>query len=329
MKKKCGIVETAERLTRDFLIRRGVASVLAGVSGGADSTALLLMLRASGVRTEAIHCNFHLRGSESMRDERRVGKLCGDLGVTLHTVDFDVDAYRRLHPGSSLEMACRDLRYEVFENLRRELRLDRIAVAHNADDNAETLLLNLFRGSGITGLRGMLPDTGSVIRPLLGMSRSDIEQYLELKGEKFVTDSSNLQSDFRRNFIRNELMPMIRQRWAGVDKAFSKTLENLRSEENVISEAEQRWIPTDNFLSLELISQAPDKFWIIYRFASRYGATRDVALEILDVYNKKAGSQLIVGKSWKAGNGKLLFRMKGLEYIGLKEGDNAENAKKE
>lgn len=315
MKEKQGIVERFERTVADSLKVAGVNSLLVGVSGGADSTALLLALCACDVRLKAIHCNFHLRGEESLRDAACVEDLCRRLNVELTRVDFDVDAYRSLHPGISLEMACRDLRYAEFDKIISADGIDRIAVAHNADDNAETLMLNLFRGSGLTGLRGMLPDTGRVIRPLLSISRREIECYLEEKGEKFVTDSSNLKSDFRRNFIRNELMPMIRERWKGVDKAFSTTLENLRSEQNVIKEAEQRWIPQEPFLPLTLIARAPDQFWIIYRFASRYGATRDVALEIFDVYRKKAGSQLIVGKSWKAGVGKLTFRMKGLQYI--------------
>ena len=160
----------------------------------------------------------------------------------------------------------------------------------------------------------MVEDNGVVIRPLLTFSRKEIETYLTENGVDYVTDSSNLTSDYRRNYIRNELLPAIEQRWKGARKAISTTIANLQSEEQILKWAEDELLPADDFLSLQTIADSPDPFWIIYRFASRYGATRDVALEITDVYEKKAGSQTIVGKSWKAGEGRLIFIMKGLKY---------------
>lgn len=320
MKKRKNTIKTRiETETARFMKSHGVDDVVVGVSGGADSTALLLALVATGVRVHPLHCNFHLRGEESMRDQRAVEKLCSSLELPLRVVDFDVDGYRAQHPGTSVEMACRDLRYDVFDEEVLQTGAQRVAVAHNADDNAETLLLNLFRGSGVTGLRGMLPDTGRVVRPLLSVSRSEIEAYLEENKVEYVVDSSNLSSDYRRNFIRNEIFTLIEREWKGVKGAMRTTLENLRSEEQMLGWCESVLLDTledPDFLPMQNIFDAPDRFWLISKFAFRHGATRDVAVEILDVFEKKGGTQLIVGKSWKAANGRLRFEMKGLRYCG-------------
>lgn len=298
---------------RKALLANDVSRLIVGVSGGADSCALLHILSEMRVDVIAVHCNFHLRGEESMRDQHHVEALCARLNVPLKIVDFDVDALSS-KPGISVEMACRELRYNYFRKLLNETGYDRIAVAHNADDNIETLFLNLFRGSGVKGLKGMITDNGTVIRPLLSFSRKDIEEYLMDNEVSYVTDSSNLSSDYRRNYIRNELLPAIEEKWKGVRKAITTTIDNLQSEEKILNWAEVELVPEGDFLPLKTIADAPDPFWIIYRFASRYGATRDVCVEITDVYEKKAGSQTIVGKSWKAGDGRLKFLMKGLKY---------------
>lgn len=184
--------------------------VLVGVSGGADSVALLLLLRRLGFDTEAAHCNFRLRGTESDRDERFVRDLAARLGVPLHVRGFDTraEAARR---GVSVEMAARELRYGLFEQLRRATKSAATAVAHHRDDNAETLLLNLLRGAGLRGLRAMRPRNGSVVRPLLCLAREEIADYLAAQGEAFVTDSTNLVADVQRNKIRLEVMPLLRQ----------------------------------------------------------------------------------------------------------------------
>lgn len=314
MKRKVDISSIIEKKVSCALRRAGVSRVIAGISGGADSTALLLALKYAGTDVVAIHCNFHLRGEESMRDQKAVDELCRKYNIPLRIVDFDVDEYRNSRKGMSVEMACRELRYEKFHEIMNEISADRIAIAHNSDDNVETLLINLFRGSGVTGLRAMLPDTGILLRPLLDVSREDIEKYLQEKGEAFVVDSTNLESDYRRNFLRNDIIPLLEGRWKGVRKTISTSIENLRGEERVLKWAEKELLPDGNFLPMQSIFDAPDRFWLIYRFASRYGATRDIALEILDVFEKKGGKQTIVGKSWKSGQGKLFFTMKGLAF---------------
>ena len=137
--------------------------VLVALSGGADSVALLLVLLQAGFHCEAAHCNFHLRGKESDRDEKFVRDLCRSRSIRLHTKDFDTMAYAR-KKGISIEMAARELRYGYFEELRTDWRFDKIAVAHHRDDNVETLLLHLVRGTGLKGLTGMRYRNGYVIR---------------------------------------------------------------------------------------------------------------------------------------------------------------------
>lgn len=208
---------------------RQAATVIVGLSGGADSVALLAALRTLGYRCIAAHCNFHLRGEESDRDSAHAESIARQLDVEFRLINFDVREHisQQSRP-TSVEMACRELRYAWFEQLRKETGAEAIAIAHNSNDNAETLLLNLFRGTGISGLRGMLPKNDrSVIRPMLHCSRREIESFLAEQQLGYVTDSTNLESIYRRNAIRNEILPKIKEHFPMADKAISETLDNL------------------------------------------------------------------------------------------------------
>lgn len=233
-----------EKVVSDATKKAHIGKIIVALSGGADSVTLLKSLTSvRGLQIFAAHCNFHLRGEESMRDQYFVERLCSDLAVRLLVQDFDVSEYQRLHPSASLEMACRELRYDWFRQLLSEYSYDRIATGHNADDNIETLFLNLLRGSGTTGLRGMITDTGSIFRPLLTVHRNEIEDYLKVKKLTFITDSSNLTSDFRRNFLRNDIIPQLRQRWPGLNKALDRSLKLLKAENDVIEKAVTDLLP--------------------------------------------------------------------------------------
>ncbi len=183
---------------------------IVALSGGADSVALLRLLLEAGAQVVALHCNFHLRGEESDRDERFVSALCQGLGVELHVRHFDTKAYAS-EKGISLEMAARELRYEWFEQMREELGCEDIAVAHHQDDQAETVLLNLLRGTGLRGLAGMRQRNGHIIRPLLGFSKQDILAYLRSLRQDFEVDSTNLEREAQRNKIRLDVMPLLRE----------------------------------------------------------------------------------------------------------------------
>ena len=183
--------------------------VLVALSGGADSVALLRLLCAQGSNVEALHCNFHLRGEESDRDEAFVTQLCKKLDVPLHVKHFKTLEYAR-ERGISIEMAARELRYQWFEEMRQQQHADYIAVAHHQDDQAETLLLNLIRGTGLRGLAAMSPCNGHIIRPLLDMSKKEILQYLADIHQDYVTDSTNLERDALRNRLRIDIIPLLR-----------------------------------------------------------------------------------------------------------------------
>ena len=182
--------------------------VLVALSGGADSVALLRVLYSLGYSCEGAHCNFHLRGEESNRDETFVRNLCKQFAVPLHVIHFETEAYAKEHH-LSIEMAARSLRYEWFEKLRKERNASVIAVAHHRDDSVETFLLNLIRGTGIDGLKGIAYKNGCVVRPLLQESRESIICYLDAIGQDYVTDSTNLQDEYMRNKIRLNLLPLM------------------------------------------------------------------------------------------------------------------------
>ncbi len=180
------------------------APVLVALSGGADSVVLLHLLLQLGYTCEAAHCNFHLRGEESNRDEQFVTQLCATLHVPLHLQHFQTQSYAAEHR-LSIEMAARELRYTWFEALRKERQCQAIAVAHHQNDQAETLLLHLQRGTGLRGLEGMHPRNGQVVRPLLCTTREAIEDYCRLHRLAYVTDSTNADTTYQRNAIRAHL----------------------------------------------------------------------------------------------------------------------------
>ena len=184
--------------------------VLIGLSGGADSTALLDILRNLGYTCIAVHCNFKLRGDESIRDYEFAKMIALSYNIKFKSVDFDTVEYAKKF-GISIEMACRELRYKWFDNIMSELGAQAIAVAHHKDDSIETFFLNLSRGTGITGLTGIKAINGKVVRPLLNISREEIEQYLKLKKIEYITDSTNKQDIYKRNKIRLNVMPLLKQ----------------------------------------------------------------------------------------------------------------------
>ncbi|MDE6557101.1 MAG: tRNA lysidine(34) synthetase TilS [Duncaniella sp.] len=215
-----------EAALSDCGLERG-SRVMVGLSGGADSVALLLALLRADYDVVASHCNFHLRGEESDRDMRYCEDLCRRLGVTLSVKHFDVGT-RREATGESVEMACRSLRYGWWKQLLGETGAEAVAVGHHFEDNVETFFLNLLRGSGIAGLKGMLPRNGRVVRPMLRVKRQEIEAYLAQRGETWVEDSTNNESDYRRNRIRNDLLPFMENLFPGAMEAVGSSVGHLR-----------------------------------------------------------------------------------------------------
>lgn len=207
---------------------------IVGLSGGADSVALLFILKELGYYIEAAHCNFHLRGKESQRDEEYCINLCREQGVKLHLTSFQTAEYAESHK-VSIEMAARTLRYNYFETLRQDIGADAVCVAHHRDDSVETVLLNLVRGTGLRGLMGIRSRNKHIIRPLLACSKADIEAYLAVKGQAFVTDSSNLVADVKRNKLRLEVVPTLKEINPSFDETIMKMSENIGEAEKIIN----------------------------------------------------------------------------------------------
>ncbi len=206
---------------------------LVALSGGADSVALLTILVEQGYAVHAVHCNFHLRGEESDRDERFCVDLCQRMGIELHRAHFDTMVYAGLHQ-VSIEMAARELRYDYFEQLRKDIGAAGICVAHHRDDSVETVLLNLVRGTGLRGLTGIQPRQGFVLRPLLEVSREEIENFLRDRHQDFVVDSTNLVCDVQRNKIRLQLIPLLKELNPGVVDNIVRTADNLTEAQAVL-----------------------------------------------------------------------------------------------
>lgn len=266
----------------------GSHTIVAGLSGGADSVALLVALKSCGYKCVAAHCNFHLRGEESMRDATHSRQVAARLGIEFRHIDFNVALYMEQNRNTSTEMACRDLRYGWFENLRRELGASAVAVGHNSDDNAETLLLNLTRGTGLTGLRGMLPfrNQGKILRPMLGVSRAEIENYLRLKGFSHITDSTNLECDYRRNRMRHIALPALQQAAPGAMTGIASTMKILAETElffrQAVEEKKKRYFTSPDTIDLvALKANEPSAQLLIYEWFASEGLTASQASDII------------------------------------------------
>lgn len=202
--------------------------ILVGVSGGADSVALLLILKELGYQIQALHCNFHLRGEESDRDERFVSELCRENNIPLLIKHFNTEEYAARN-NVSIEMAARDLRYDWFHDILTANNAQSIAVAHHKNDQAETLLLNLIRGTGIRGLAGMYPIRNQIARPLLCVTRDEILAYLNKIKQNFVTDSTNLEREATRNKVRLDILPLLAEINPNIVNTLSDTCSILMS----------------------------------------------------------------------------------------------------
>ncbi len=200
-----------DSLTEQRLVVPGIRIVLA-VSGGVDSMAMMHLFHALGeswkLRLSVLHVNHHLRGAESDGDERFVREAAASLGLPVEVAHLDVASHQTIH-GLSKQEAARDLRYQAFETARTGSGADAVATAHQADDNAETVLLNALRGSGIRGLSGipLRREQGSVIRPLLWATKSEILEYAQAHAIRFREDSSNSSLAYTRNALRHVVLP--------------------------------------------------------------------------------------------------------------------------
>lgn len=229
--------KAAALIAQENMLPEG-ARVCAALSGGADSTALLLALLELGYPVSAFHLNHCLRGAESYRDEAFARALCQRLHVPLDVQRADVSGYASAHRLGT-EEAARTLRYRTLSQALGRLGCTHAATAHTADDNLETMLFHLVRGTGAKGLSGIPPVRGSIVRPLLSCTRAEVESYLAARGEAYVTDSTNLSADYTRNRIRHEVIPVLRSVNPDAAGAAARLAGLLRTDEAYLDAAAQ------------------------------------------------------------------------------------------
>ena len=264
---------------------------LVALSGGADSVALLLWMQEAGYRIHAAHCNFHLRGEESDRDEAFCQALCERLDIPLHLAHFDTHEYAALHQ-VSIEMAARELRYRWFGQLCRDVGAAAVCVAHHRDDSVETVLMNLLRATGLRGLTGIQPrselefnggENGKllVLRPLLGVSRAEVEEFLTTRNQDYVTYSTNLEADVLRNRLRLQVLPLLAELNPAVKENIVRTAENLSAAQALLDSVTERYKDSSE-LVLNTLGEGVSREYIVFEWLKHYGFNGSQARQILD-----------------------------------------------
>ena len=251
---------------------------IVALSGGADSVALLLLLDEMGYKVHAAHCNFHLRGAESDRDEAFCEQLCRDKNIPFHRAHFDTREYAELHK-VSIEMAARELRYHWFEQLRDDIGATGICVAHHRDDSVETVILNMARGTGVHGLAGIRPRNGYILRPLLCVSRAEIEDFLAQRGQKYVTDSTNLEDEATRNKVRHHIIPELQQLNSKALENIQRMTERMAAVEALLDDYKQKSVRVE---AGRMIIRKTDVLsdYLLYELLADYGFNSVQAVQI-------------------------------------------------
>ncbi|MBR3492467.1 MAG: tRNA lysidine(34) synthetase TilS [Bacteroidales bacterium] len=292
-------------INRYHLIAEGEKVILA-LSGGIDSMVLADLLLKVKVEFVAAHCNFHLRGEESDGDEKFVRDYAKRNGIQCFVKHFETEKYAA-EQGVSIEMAARDLRYAWFEELRQQLGYNKIAVAHHADDQAETFFINLLRGAGLRGLKGMLPQNGVIIRPLLWASREQIRQYAVENQIVWREDHTNAESVYLRNKIRNQLLPVFDELQPEARQGLYKSLEHLSAENElyrsllkeklsqiVEREGEIQRLPYSKIIKAEVpepVEGPVYSFQLLFEWLRQFGFNTDQCHFIYDAIGTGVGNQ--------------------------------------
>ncbi len=271
--------------------------ILLAISGGVDSMVLCDLFQKSGYKFVVAHCNFHLRGEESNRDEEFVVNYCNKQNLKLHIKDFDTYGYMNDN-GMSLEMAARELRYDWFYELLKENNYAYIATGHHADDSIETFFINLLRGTGIAGLHGILQKVNRVIHPLLFTNRAAITKYQKLNNLEFVEDSTNATVQYTRNKIRHELIPLFKEISPNFQKTILKEIEIFKETEEVfrtlINKAKKEIIEIENnIIKIPIAKIKTLKPINIYLFEllSEYNFNQSTINCIKDALDETSGKQ--------------------------------------
>lgn len=268
--------------------------IIATVSGGSDSMALCYVLQNLHVDFVIAHCNFHLRGAESDEDARFVAQWAKDNHIPCFVKDFDMPAL--LANGGNLQDLCRVLRYEWFETLRKELNFDVVATAHHKNDVAETVLMNLMKGTGIAGLHGILPQNGSIIRPLLTLTKVDLLELLAEQKATWREDSSNNTDKYTRNKIRHHLLPSMQEILPQAIDGIAQTSDRMKDIEAMVMPLlikqknkllEQRG--RDYYISLNKLKLQPGYKTILFEIVKDFGFSSSQMTDLIALLDAATG----------------------------------------
>ena len=242
-------------------------------SGGCDSIVLAHLFQQTNIQIVLAHCNFQLRGDEANEDEKFVNQFAKLLQVPFHVIHFETEKFANENK-LSIQQAARQLRYEWFEQLRKELNFNYIATAHHLNDSIETVFINLIRGTGIAGLTGIAKHNKKIIRPLLFANRNEIENYAAENNLKFRTDSSNLTDDYLRNKIRHHLLPLLNE----MNPTFEKTMQK-----NILhfEQAEDLYQVELNKKLRKIVQQKNKEYWIAVKPLLHLSSASTILFEAL------------------------------------------------
>lgn len=278
------------------LVRQGDRLLLA-VSGGVDSVVMCELFSKAGFDFGIAHCNFQLRGEESEGDERFVKELAGHYNVPFFSKRFDTNTFAEKE-GVSIQLAARKLRYEWFEELRANKGYTSIATAHHRNDEVETFFINLVRGTGIAGLRGIPARNGNIIRPLLFALRDEIEAFAAANSLRWREDSSNLSSKYLRNKIRHAIIPALKEINPGIESILSNDIRKIKEAFEImeahITEKRREIVRQGNgcdLISISSLEKLQPLHTYLYELLKPYGFREPVIHEIAGALHAEPGKQ--------------------------------------
>lgn len=269
--------------------------ILAAVSGGMDSVLMAHLLKAAGYNFGIAHCNFQLRGDEADADQSFVYGLATELGVPIHSINFDTKQHaadRKI----SIQMAARDLRYQWFGQISQQEGYEVIALAHHQNDAIETILLNLTRGTGIAGMHGILPKNRNLVRPLLFLNREEIDNIVHEDGLQYREDSSNSSVKYARNKIRLEVIPKLRELNPALEETFEHNLNHFRALEKLLQQKlselrDELFVSKDDniHIPIDRVKKLNPQSMLLYGLLRDFGFNESTVKDIISSLDKHSG----------------------------------------